>query len=668
MRNTHLWKIMIVTATLIFTCRVKAWDEATADKTLSPYFVVENVDSASEAFPLKSTNVYGTINGIIANVIVTQTYTNGGQIPINARYVFPASTRASVHGLKMTIGDRVVTAKIKEREQAKKDFDRAKSQGKSASLFEQQRPNVFTMSVANIMPGDEVHIELHYTELLVPSESVYEFVYPTVVGPRYSNQSETIAPESDQWVKSPFLREAETPPTRFTVDLRLSTGIPLQDLESPSHGLTVSWKNESIADITLANPDDFGGDRDFILRYRLAGEAIESGLLLYQGDKESFFLLLVQPPERVEPEAILPREYIFIIDVSGSMHGFPLDTAKVLIRKLISGLRTTDRFNLLFFAGASKLMAPRSVTATEENLTRALRMIDQQRGGGGTELGTALNQALMLPRSEGLSRTLIVVTDGYIDAEKETFALVSENLATTNLFTFGIGSSVNRYLIEGLAKIGLGEPFVVTKPGEAREAAQRFSDYVRSPVLTKVRVRYNGFDAYDIEPSSQPDLFARRPLTVMGKYRGEARGAIEVSGNTTTGVYSRRFKLAQTDSQSTHSALKYLWARTRVTRLWDFNPAGVSDDTKAEITRLGLNYGLLTPFTSFVAVFEKRRNTEATAREVEQPLPLPLGVSELAVGGFYAVPEPDWIVLLIAMVAILLFLSRRKFVCPSSRG
>ncbi len=668
MRNVSLWKISIIAAVLVFTQRVKAWDEITADKTLSPYFVVENADSATEAFPLKSTRVNGTINGIIADVIVTQTYANSGQTPINASYVFPASTRASVHGLTMTIGDRVVKAKIKEREQAKKEFERAKSQGKSASLLEQQRPNVFTMSVANIMPGDEVYIELHYTELLVPSESIYEFVYPTVVGPRYSNQSEATAPQNDQWVKSPFMRETETPPTQFSIDLRLSTGIPLQDLESPSHGLTVSWKDKTMVDITLANPDDFGGDRDFILRYRLAGEAIQSGLMLYEGEKENFFLLMVQPPERVEPEAILPREYIFIIDVSGSMNGFPLDTAKILIRKLIGGLRSTDRFNLLFFAGASDLMAPRSVAATGENITHALRMIDRQQGGGGTELGRALNQALSLPRSKGIARTLIVVTDGYIDAEKQAFELISENLATTNLFAFGIGSSVNRYLIEGLAKTGLGEPFVVTEPSEAREAAQRFSTYVQAPVLTKVHVRYDGFDAYDVEPRSQPDLFARRPLIVMGKWRGEATGMIEVSGITATGVYSRRFNLSETRPLSEHSALRYLWARTRVSRLSDFNPQGPSDRSKAEVTQLGLKYGLLTPYTSFVAVLEKRRNREGTAQEVEQPLPLPLGVSDLAVGGFNSVPEPDAILLLISVIAILLFLSRRRLLCRSSRG
>ncbi len=671
MRTAHFSVISLIAALLAFTGRAEAWNpeqERDDDKTLSPYFFIEGDNPGQEAFPLRSTEVKATVNGVIADVVVTQTYVNGGQKPINARYVFPASTRASVHGLKMTIGDRVVAAKIKEREKARATFERAKQQGKSASLLEQQRPNVFTMSVANIMPGDKVLIELHYTELLTPTEGEYEFVYPTVVGPRYSNQPEATAPPTDRWIKSPYLKEGDVPPTSFSVDLRLSTGIPLGEVTSPSHEIQVTWKDEALADIALADPGYYAGDRDFILRYRLAGKAIQSGLLLYEGKKENFFLLLVQPPERVETQQILPREYVFILDVSGSMHGFPLDTAKTVIRKLIGGLRTSDRFNVVLFAGASELMAPRSVAANEKNIKRALRLIDDQSGGGGTELSSALKRTLGLPRSEGMTRTVVVVTDGYIGAEKEAFTLVSENLSTTNLFAFGIGSSVNRYLIEGLAKTGLGEPFVVTRPEEAGEAANRFSTYVRSPVLTKVRVRYQGFDAYGVEPSAQPDLFALRPLMVTGKWRGKATGEIEVSGMTPSGVYSRTFELDEAKPQPSNKALRYLWARTRVAALADYSDAGVSEKNEEQITRLGLTYGLLTPYTSFVAVLEKRRNKQGPARDVEQPLPLPMGVSDLAVGDFGAAPEPETLPLLLAVAVMLLILSWRRRVCQPSRG
>ena len=217
-----------------------SWAETGNDKTLSPYFFIQDGDPSVDQFPLKETDVRVKISGVIADVVVSQVYGNEGTRPIHARYVFPASTRASVHGMKMTVGEEVVTARIQERQEARKEFEKAKREGRSASLLEQQRPNVFTMNLGNILPKDEVKIELHYTELLVPTEGTYSFVYPTVVGPRYSSQKEADAPQSDHWVKSPYMKEGSLPPTRFRMNVSLSTGIPLQELVSPSHRVDVS--------------------------------------------------------------------------------------------------------------------------------------------------------------------------------------------------------------------------------------------------------------------------------------------------------------------------------------------------------------------------------------------------------------------------------------------
>jgi Ca-activated chloride channel homolog len=501
--------------------------EQADDRTLSPYFVVAGEGSPIEQFPLKETNVSVNIEGVIADVHVIQKYANEGDQPINATYVFPASTQASVHGMTMVIGERVVTAAIKERETAKAEFVAAKEQGKSASLLEQQRPNVFAMNVANIMPKDDVQIDLHYSELLIPTAGTYEFVYPTVVGPRYSNQPEVGAAETDKWVKSPYLPEGNVPPTSFNIAASISTGIPLQDLSCPSHKVDVQWTTSSNARMTLTPSGEFAGDRDFILRYRLTGKVIQSGLMLYQGDKENLFLLMVQPPERIKPADIPPREYIFVLDVSGSMFGFPLDTAKALIRDLIGHLRPIDKFNVVLFSGASVTMAPSSIPATAGNIDNAITLINAQRGGGGTELAAALRKAFALPAEEAFSRTVVVITDGFIAAEKETFELIQDNLGRSNVFSFGIGHGVNRYLVEGVAKAGTGESFVVTKPQDAPEAAARFRAYVESPLLTDIEVRFKDFDAYDVEPPKIPDLFAKRPLVVFGKWRGEPKGEIE---------------------------------------------------------------------------------------------------------------------------------------------
>lgn len=659
------WKAVFLVLGLVL---LGARPESAADpepgpeETLSPYFFVENGDPEVDRLPLEETKAEVRIAGVIADVTVTQVYKNEGTRPINARYVFPASTRAAVHGMTLEVGEHRIRAKIREKQQAKQEYEKAREEGKSAALLEQQRPNVFSMSVANVMPGDEIKVELHYSELLVPTDGTYEFVYPTVVGPRYPSKE---APaESSGWVKSPYLHEGEAPSYKLDIVTSLAAGMPLEEVSCPSHRTDVEWVSENTARITLDPKEENGGNRDYILRYRLQGKQVETGLLLYAGEEENFFLLMMQPPERVEPAQIPPREYIFVLDVSGSMHGFPLDTAKVLMRELIGGLRPTDRFNVILFSGASRLIAPESLPATPENVRQVIALIDQERGGGETELGAALDRALALPGNDGISRTTIVITDGYVSAEGDVFERIRKNLNQANLFAFGIGSSVNRYLIEGMARAGQGEPFVATDSGEAKVVAKKFQEYVKSPALTDIAVDMEGFGAYDVEPQSIPDLFADRPLVIFGKYRGKASGTIRVTGLSGRGSYEKVFDVAESEASADNRALRYLWARARVARLSD---DVVENDgaTRLAVTELGLKYELLTAYTSFVAVHEVVRNTEGGAQAVDQPLPLPQGVSDLAVG----VPEPE-LPLLFALVLLLLVLTPtgRALILAMGRG
>jgi Ca-activated chloride channel family protein len=629
-------------------------------KTLSPYFLIQTKGSGDVRFPLKSTDVRADISGVIADVTVVQIYANEGVTPINARYIFPASTRAAVHGMTMKIGEKIIHAKVKEKAAARETFEAAQKQGESASLLEQQRPNVFSMSVANIMPGDVIEIELRYTELLVPTDGTYEFIYPTVVGPRYSGRAEALAPESDKWVKNPYLMKDTPVSTTFDIRVGLSTGLPVQDVRCKTHDTVIDWKGEAGADIRLSDKDDFGGNRDYILTYRLTGETIESGLMLYEGEDENFFLLIVQPPRRVRPEEIPPREYIFVVDVSGSMNGFPLNTAKRLLGDLIGGLGTRDSFNVVLFAGGSKMMANSSLPASRENIEKAMALIDREQGGGGTELYRALSRAMALPKAEDRSRTVVVVTDGYIGAERDVFGLIQENLNRTNVFTFGIGSSVNRYLIEGMARAGQGEPFVVTDRGAAAETANRFREYISAPVLTGASVEFDGFDAYDVEPPAIPDLFAKRPVIVTGKYRGAADGTVTLVGTGGEGSYRQVFDVSQIEPGEVNRAQRYLWARTRIARLSDYRAGSPDPDRQGEITSLGLTYNLLTEYTSFVAVLEEIRNPGGEAEEVKQPLPLPEGVSELAVGQYAKVPEPELLYLVLGFVVMGLLVHRKK--------
>jgi Ca-activated chloride channel family protein len=626
-------------------------NSAEADTSLAPYFFIESENAAEgneEQFPLLDTQAEVNINGVIAQVKVRQKYANRGSQPIHARYIFPGSTRAAVHGLTMTIGERTIRAQIKERQAAQAIYDQAKREGKSAALLAQERPNVFSMAVANILPGDVIDVELVYTELLRPENGVYEFVYPTVVGPRYSSGQEDQS--KSQWVKNPYLKQGSDPKTGFALRTRLAAGMPVKDISSPSHAVKVDYESPDTARISL-NGQDFGGDRDFILRYRLDGDAIATGLMLFEGKDENFFLLMAQPPRRPAVSQIPPREYIFVVDVSGSMHGFPLDTSKTLLSGLIGSLRPQDRFNMIFFSGGNQVMAPASVAATAENVRAALRMLNNLEGGGGTELLPALQTAIAMPMAEGVSRSVLVITDGLISAEKEAFALIRENLGHSNLFAFGVGSSVNRHLIEGLAVAGRGEPFVLTNPGEAPAMVERFRDYISAPVLTGIKIAYEGFDAYDVEPNI-PDLFAQRPLLVLGKWRGQRDGRIVISGVNGDGAYKQSFAVNEAQPDDKNAGLRTLWARNRLVQLSDYGQ-GTDEEQKAAIINLGLTYELLTAHTSFVAVDEIVRNVGGEGKEVRQPTPLPQGVSELAVGGVHRVPEPEfWLLALAALLAI----------------
>ncbi|HSS78277.1 MAG TPA: VIT domain-containing protein, partial [Thermoanaerobaculia bacterium] len=610
-----------------------------------------NGDPAVDHLPLKETRADVHIAGVIADVVVTQVYRNEGSRPLNAKYVFPASTRAAVHGMTMQVGDQRIRATIREKQAAKQEFEAAKAAGKSAALLEQQRPNVFTMNVANVLPQDEIRVELHYSELLVPTDGTYEFVYPTVVGPRYSKAPEAAA-ESSGWVKSPYLHQGEEPTYRFEIATTIAAGMPIDEVISPSHQTRIDWQDRNTARVQLDPAETSGGNRDYILHYRLAGKQVQTGLLLYPGQPgqdENFFLLMVQPPHRVETQQIPPREYVFVLDVSGSMRGFPLDTAKVLIGELIGGLRPSDRFNVLLFSGASRLLAPQSLPATAENVRQMIAAIEQEIGGGETELGAALDHVIALPETAGVSRTTIVITDGFVEAEAGIFEQIRSHLNRSNLFAFGIGSSVNRHLIEGMARAGQGEPFVVTGPAEAKPAAKRFQEYVRSPVLTHVAVETPGFQTYDVEPTAIPDLFAQRPLVIFGKWRGKPSGTIHVTGLGGEGKYETVFDVTAAAPSPSNQALRYLWARSRVARLTDDRADTRGDDGEASrqaITGLGLKYELLTAFTSFIAVHERVRNKEGSAEAVDQPLPLPQGVENSAV------PEPE-LALLAALVLLL---------------
>jgi Ca-activated chloride channel family protein len=346
------------------------------------------------------------------------------------------------------------------------------------------------------------------------------------------------------------------------------------------------------------------------------------------------------------------------------MHGYPLDTAKVLLRNLIGHLRPTDTFNVLLFSGSSQMLNPAPVAATRANVDRAIATIDQARGGGSTEIVPALKRIAALPKAGDVSRSVIVVTDGYVTVENEVFQLVRKNLGNSNVFAFGIGTSVNRHLIEGIARAGQGEPFVVTKPEMAAAQAERLRKMIDAPVLTQLKARFDGLEVYDVEPatlSALPDVLGGRPVLLYGKWRGEPRGQLVLEGRAATGTHTDVVPVRAPDVDA--SALRHLWARNRIQQLSDQEALEGGSGQRDAIIALGLHYSLLTQYTSFIAIDQIVRTTEA-AETVNQPLPLPQGVSNLAVAEVGAAvpstPEPAaWLSLLVVLGLVGAALSRR---------
>ncbi|XRC95341.1 VIT and VWA domain-containing protein [Ottowia sp. VDI28] len=664
---------MALAALVLLAPPTRALAQAPA-KAESPYFFVQGAQPGVDALPLKRTDVKVNISGVIADVVVTQHYKNEGTMPIEAKYIFPGSTKAAVNGLNVRVGERLVAAQIREKQQARVEYDDAKRQGKTAALLEQHRPNVFQMNVANILPGDDVQVELRYNELLVPEEGQYQFVFPTVVGPRYAGSGTA----AEGFPAQPVLHANQPGPSAFNLKLELASPIGIQEIRSPSHAIDTEMQGQR-ASVQLAASASRGAsqsnNRDFILDYRLAGAQIQSGVLLQRGEKENFFLAMVQPPKAVPPAAITPREYVFVVDISGSMHGFPLDTAKALMRELLGNLKAGDTFNVLLFSGSNRFLAPHSVPATPANVDAAIRTIEQMGGSGSTELLPALRRVYAEPKPADLSRTVVVVTDGYVTVESEAFALVRKHLGRANVFAFGIGSAVNRHLMEGLARAGMGEPFVITQPNEAKAQAERFRRMIDSPVLTSVTARFEGLDVYDVEPPVLPDVLAERPVIVFGKWREPSQAGkpgaepkLLIEGRAASGEYSQALPVDLRGVDASSTALRYLWARHRIAALSDEEALTGGDAQKAAITRLGLDYNLLTQYTSFIAVDKVVRNPGGQGATANQPSPLPEGVTDRAVGEASALgasvsstPEPAaWAAMLVVLAVIAAQAARRR--------
>ena len=593
---------------------------------------------AGEALPLKHTQVFAEIAGPVARVQVVQTYGNPHAEPIEAVYIFPLPENSAVDDMMLRVGDRVVRADIKRRADARKVYEDAKRKGQTAALLEQERPNIFTQSVANIAPGEDIDVTVSYVQRLTYDAGEYEFVFPMVVGPRFV--PEGVA--DGHRINPPTVGKGRRTGHDIALEVVVDAGLPIVDFEAPTHLVDAYEEDDAVLRVALSEGDSLP-NRDFVMRYRVDGEETRVSTLAHRDERGGFFTLQVQPPQLDVETLVGRRELIFVVDVSGSMFGVPLAMAKDAMRLALEQTRPVDTFNIYTFAGSTARLFDAPRPANDANLQLAMKFLRDARAGGGTYLAKAVDAALSPEVEAGRHRYVFFLTDGYVGNEKRIFAGARKLVRSlkragqrARVFSLGVGSSVNRHLLDGLAKAGKGVAVYVTNREEPARAVNRFYRTIDHPVLSDIRIDWGGLDVESTYPSEVPDLFATRPLVIKGRYGAPGTGTVTVYGraNGRDVVIPVEVELPETTEH--RQGLASLWARARVAdlsrRLW----SGHDSDAIAQITQTGLEFRLVTAYTSFVAVDRSRSVGDGSPKTIVQPVEAPEAVDMVKAGALGA--------------------------------
>jgi Ca-activated chloride channel family protein len=612
------------------------------------------VRSASDVeireFPLKHTKVDAVVTGPVARVRVTQTFQNPYEETIEAVYVFPLPHEAAVTDLEMRIGERMIRGLIERRAEAQRIYEDAKRRGRVAALLEEERANVFTQSVANILPGNEIDITLTYVESLDYESGTYEFAFPMVVGPRYIPPGEKpfrgvpagFTPPADDHglrpprggssvpdahrINPPFLPPSIRSGHDIEVEVEVEAGLPVKDLRSPTHVFERLAVERGRTRVRL-HPLDTIPNKDFVLRWTIDGDEPETGVLTHSDGEEGYVAVLLHPKTDLEAHEITPKEMVFVLDCSGSMMGEPLGAAKALVRHALHDLGSDDSFQIIRFSTRASGLSPEPLAATGDNVKRALAYLDGLRGGGGTQMIEGIKAALDYRDDPHRLRIVMFLTDGYIGNDHQILAAVRDRIRSARLFSFGVGSSVNRFLLDEMAREGRGEVHYFLPGSDVRESVEKFYDRVRSPYLTDIALEWRGVEVADVFPERVPDLFQGKPLVVRARYGRGGSGELVVRGKIAGRGWEKRIPVELPRSASGSPAIGSLWARSRIADLERTMRGGEIPATVEEITRLGLRHRLVTRYTSFVAVEETLVVSDGVPKTVRVPVEMPEGVS-----------------------------------------
>lgn len=577
--------------------------------------------------PLEHTDVKATVSGFVTRVVVTQRFRNPFHDPVEAIYTFPLSERAAVDAMTMKVGDRIVEGEIKRREEAREIYEQAKQNGQVASLLDEERPNVFTQAVANLMPGALVEIRIEYVEPLAFESGSFELVFPTVVGPRFSPPGTKDA----DVVTPPITAEGTRAGHDLSISVDVDAGVAIHGVSSPLHAIVVDRPAPTRAQVRLENRSEIP-NRDFVLRWDVATDEVQSTFLAHRLESgDGYVSLVLLPPERVTARSAAPKELVFVVDRSGSQMGAPLDKAKETMRYILDHMNPNDTFQVIDFGNTSNALFSSPQPASAEMRRQARAYIDGLEANGGTMMAEAIERVCRMPADAHRLRVVTFMTDGYVGNDLEVLGLVRRLRATSRWFPFGTGNSVNRFLIDGMARLGGGEAEYVLLGESGEEIGRKFYERIASPVLTDVAVEWEGLDVVDVFPRALSDVWAERPLVIHGRYRRAGTGRVVLTGFQQGEPYRQVLTVTLPEREPASESIASMWARAKVDDLTTQDLAAMQSGTfpellKKQIVDVALAHRLVTPFTSFVAVEDRVVNEDGKSRTVRVPVEMPDGV------------------------------------------
>ena len=646
----------------------KQMDAMTRDVTQGALRVVKKGGEVVEC-PLKHTDVKADVSGFIARVKVTQTFFNPLDEKIEAVYVFPLPHKAAVDDMTMVIGQRKIVGLIKRRAEARRIYEAALAQGMTAALLEQERPNIFTQSVGNIEPKQEIRIEISYVDVLEYDMGVYEFHFPMVVGPRYipGSATSTIAPvgpelqgkvgELDKgkvsegpdkpkgpgWspdtnrvpdasrITPPVLKPGVRNGHDISLEVTLDAGVPIQDLKVTSHEAAIQRTGKSQARVKLSDADTVP-NKSFVLRYGVVGKLPEMAVLTHTDARGlGYFMLMVQPADDERVRESPPREMVFMVDVSGSMSGPPTAKNIEAMGTFLKLCRPTDTVQVITFESQSQKLFDKPVPVTEENIQKALKFTDGLKGGGGTEMLKGIRMALDEPADPDRVRIVLLMSDGYIGNEAEIIAEVGRRAGDrVRFWAIGIGSEPNRFLLDGVARQGGGMSKTLGLKDDPTPLVQEVMFRIQRAQLANVQINWGALKVYETYPAKTPELWAGRPIVLFGLYDGGGREeTITITGNVEGKAVSWPLRVMLPANEQRNEVLSKVWARHKIEDLMQQTFYAGSPEVEEAVTSIALEYRLMSQYTSFVAVDEK---DVGTLREPARPprrmvvaVPLPEG-------------------------------------------